>query len=87
MAAILRGDLDVLWLESNDIFCVYVFKKFFILEFFMSFFKNVAADKRGATAIEYALIAALIAVVSVGAFTAVGGKVGTKINAVGTALT
>ncbi|MEY3703106.1 MAG: Flp/Fap pilin component [Pseudomonadota bacterium] len=46
----------------------------------MSFFKKLASNKRGATAIEYAIIAGLIAVVSVTAFTAVGSTVGNKVN-------
>jgi len=40
----------------------------------MKLFRNLAADKRGATAIEYGLIAALIAVAAIGAMAAVGGK-------------
>ena len=40
----------------------------------MKFFKKLAANKRGATAIEYGLIAALIAVAAIGAMSAVGGK-------------
>jgi pilus assembly protein Flp/PilA len=52
----------------------------FILEFVMSFLKKLAANKRGATAIEYALIAGLIAVASVAAFTAVGGGITTKVG-------
>ncbi len=39
----------------------------------MKFFKKLAADKRGATAIEYGLIAALIAVAAIGAMSALGG--------------
>lgn len=38
------------------------------------------ADQSGATAIEYGLIAALIAVVVIGAITAVGTKLGNKFN-------
>lgn len=56
-----------------------------IPEFLMSFFKKLALNNRGATAVEYALIAALITVVAVGAFTTVGQKVNTKVTAVGTA--
>jgi len=40
----------------------------------MKFFKMLAASKRGATAIEYGLIAALIAVAAIGAMSALGGK-------------
>ena len=46
----------------------------------MSFFKNLASNKRGATAIEYAIIAGLIAVVSVAGFSAVGTGINTKIG-------
>jgi len=40
----------------------------------MKFFKNLATNKRGATAIEYGLIAALIAVAAIGAMTTLGTK-------------
>jgi len=40
----------------------------------MKFLKKLAGDKRGATAIEYGLIAALIAVAAIGAMSALGGK-------------
>jgi pilus assembly protein Flp/PilA len=40
----------------------------------MKFLKKFAGDKRGATAIEYGLIAALIAVAAIGAMSALGGK-------------
>jgi pilus assembly protein Flp/PilA len=40
----------------------------------MKFFKKLAANKRGATAIEYGLIAALIAVAAIGAMSALGTK-------------
>ena len=45
-----------------------------------------AKDESGATAIEYGLIAALIAVVLIGALTAVGGSLKSKFSAVSTAL-
>ncbi len=44
------------------------------------------ADQSGATAIEYGLIAGLIAVVIIGAVTAVGTKVSAQFNSVGNAL-
>ena len=44
------------------------------------------ADERGATAIEYGLIAALIAVVIIGALTSIGGGLDTKFGSVATAL-
>jgi Flp pilus assembly pilin Flp len=50
----------------------------------MKFINKISADIRGATAVEYALIAALITVVAVGAFATVGEKVNTKVTAVGT---
>jgi pilus assembly protein Flp/PilA len=40
----------------------------------MTSFKKLASDKRGATAIEYGLIAALIAVAAIGAMSTLGGK-------------
>ncbi|HWI87453.1 MAG TPA: Flp family type IVb pilin [Sphingomonas sp.] len=40
----------------------------------MNCLRNFARDQRGATAIEYGLIAALIAVAAIGAMSAVGGK-------------
>jgi len=43
----------------------------------LSLFKKVAANNRGATAIEYGLIAALIAVAAIGGMSALGGKLQT----------
>ena len=40
----------------------------------MRFLKNLVANNRGATAIEYGLIAALIAVAAIGAMAALGTK-------------
>jgi pilus assembly protein Flp/PilA len=40
----------------------------------MSFFRKLAGDRRGATAIEYGLIAALIAVAAIGAMSTLGTK-------------
>ena len=45
-------------------------------------FNRFAADQSGATAIEYGLIAGLIAVVIIGAISAVGSKLSLKFNAV-----
>lgn len=53
----------------------------------MSFIKRFAADESGATAIEYGLIAALIAVVIITAVTAVGTGVSKAFNSVATAMT
>ncbi len=48
----------------------------------MSFIQRFAQDERGATAVEYGLIAALIAVVVVAGFTTLGKNVGTTLNKV-----
>jgi pilus assembly protein Flp/PilA len=40
----------------------------------MKFCRKLAANERGATAIEYGLIAALIAVAAIGAMSAMGGR-------------
>ena len=49
------------------------------------FFDRFAEDESGATAIEYGLIAALIAVVIIGAVTTVGTNLKTTFNKVGNA--
>ena len=46
------------------------------------FIQNLARDEEGVTAIEYGLIAALIAVVIIAAVEAVGGGVSSTFNAV-----
>ncbi len=46
----------------------------------MTFLRKLRADKKGATAIEYGLIAALIAVAAVTAMGALGEKIGTAFN-------
>jgi pilus assembly protein Flp/PilA len=43
----------------------------------MPFFRNLIRDRRGATAIEYGLIAALIAVAAISAMSSLGGKLKT----------
>ena len=48
--------------------------------------RNFLSDESGVTAIEYALIASLIAVAIIGAVTTVGGKVSTVFTEVGTSL-
>ncbi|GIX20748.1 MAG: hypothetical protein KatS3mg120_2424 [Erythrobacter sp.] len=48
----------------------------------MTFFKNLLRDEQGATAIEYGLIAALIAVAAITAMTAVGGEISDTFNTV-----
>jgi pilus assembly protein Flp/PilA len=40
----------------------------------MTFLRKIAGDRRGATAIEYGLIAALIAVAAIGAMSTLGTK-------------
>lgn len=50
------------------------------------FMKNFAADESGATAIEYALIASLIAVFIITAFQSVGARVITVFNEIGATL-
>ena len=49
----------------------------------MSFIKNFIANESGATAIEYGLIAALIAVVAIGAMTTIGQNLTATFNTVG----
>jgi pilus assembly protein Flp/PilA len=49
-------------------------------------FKRFIKDESGATAIEYGLIVALIAVVIITAVTAVGTNLDTKFNAAATAI-
>jgi pilus assembly protein Flp/PilA len=43
-------------------------------------FKKLMRDRRGATAIEYGLIAALIAVAAIGAMTALGNSLNTTFS-------
>ncbi|WP_158810682.1 Flp family type IVb pilin [Beijerinckia sp. L45] len=50
-------------------------------------FNRFAADQSGATAIEYGLIAGLIAVVIIGAIQVVGTRLSAKFNAVANNLT
>jgi pilus assembly protein Flp/PilA len=49
-------------------------------------FSRFVRDESGATAIEYGLIAALIAVVIIGAVTTLGGKLTTTFGSVSTGL-
>ncbi|RJF93026.1 Flp family type IVb pilin [Sphingomonas cavernae] len=46
----------------------------------MKFFKKMLRDNKAATAIEYGLIAALIAVAGVTAFNTLGEQIGTTMN-------
>jgi pilus assembly protein Flp/PilA len=52
----------------------------------MSYFKSFVQNDSGATAIEYGLIASLIAVAIIGAAGSVGTKIGNTFNAVGNKL-
>ena len=52
----------------------------------MRLFRRIANDARGATAIEYALIASLIAVSIIAAVQLVGTQAGTVFSEVGAAL-
>ena len=46
----------------------------------MAMFKKLIKNVKGATAIEYGLIAALIAVAAIGAMQGIGTKLGTTFN-------
>jgi pilus assembly protein Flp/PilA len=48
----------------------------------MSIFRNILKDESGATAIEYGLIASLISVAAIVAFTAVGSNLSSLMNTV-----
>lgn len=52
----------------------------------MTFFKNLVRDEQGATAIEYGLIAALIAVAAITAMSTLGGQLSTTFGKVTTTL-
>lgn len=52
----------------------------------MTFFRNMLRDEAGATAIEYGLIAALIAVAAIAALQSVGNELNTTFNKVSTDL-
>ena len=52
----------------------------------MTMINRFLRDESGATAIEYGLIAALIAVVCIAVFTAIGTKLNVKFTAVSNAL-
>ena len=53
----------------------------------MTFFKNMLRDEAGATAIEYGLIAALIAVAAMAAMGTLGNQLNTTFDKVGDELT
>jgi pilus assembly protein Flp/PilA len=46
----------------------------------MSYFRKFIKNSKGATAIEYGLIAALIAVAAISAMSTLGGKISTTFN-------
>ena len=48
----------------------------------MRFFQDIINDKSGVTAIEYALIAALIAIAAIAAFTLVGTSLSTTFSTI-----
>jgi pilus assembly protein Flp/PilA len=52
----------------------------------MTFLKRFLKDEGGATAIEYGLIAALIAVVIIGAVQLLGENIDTQFNTIATAI-
>ena len=52
----------------------------------LSIFRKLLKDEQGATAIEYGLIAALISVAAITAFSTVGTNLNSKMTAVGTNL-
>lgn len=56
------------------------------MSFIRTALRKLARDEQGATAIEYGLIAALIAVVCIGAFQMIGNNLKGTLKEVGTAL-
>ena len=56
------------------------------MSFIRTTLRKLARDEKGATAIEYGLIAALIAVVCIGALTAIGTDLSAKLFDVSSAL-
>ena len=53
----------------------------------MQFIRKIFKDKKGATAIEYGLIAALIAVAAIAAMQGLGSSLSTTFNNVSTSMT
>ena len=53
------------------------------MELMINVVKRFSRDESGATAIEYGLIAALIAVAMIGAATTLGSKIGTQFGNIG----
>ena len=52
----------------------------------MKFFNKMLRDEQGATAIEYGLIAALIAVAAIGAMTSLGAQLSTTFETTSTSM-
>lgn len=52
----------------------------------MQFVRKILKDAKGATAIEYGLIAALIAVAAISGMTAIGNQLSTTFNNISTSL-
>lgn len=52
----------------------------------MQFFRKLIKNEKGATAIEYGLIAALIAVAAITAMSGLGNQLGTTFNSVSTSM-
>ena len=52
----------------------------------MRFLKKLVASRKGATAIEYGLIAALVAVVTIAGLTTLGTNLNTKYNNIATSV-
>ena len=52
----------------------------------MRFLKKLAASRKGATAIEYGLIAALVAVVTIAGLTTLGSNLNTKYGNIGSSV-
>jgi pilus assembly protein Flp/PilA len=53
----------------------------------MRYLRNILRDRRGGTAIEYALVATLIAVAAIVAFRNLGTSINTTFNSVGNSVT
>jgi pilus assembly protein Flp/PilA len=71
----------VLRAETDDITVVFI-RSFDMKNLFARFVK----DESGATAIEYGLIAALVSVAAIGAFTALGNKISSTVTTVNSSL-
>ena len=56
------------------------------MSFIRTALRKIARDEKGATAIEYGLIAALIAVVCIGGFEMIGGNLRSTLDYVGSQL-